>query len=169
MIDPRDVIAYSRFFMFGPWCRGESALTMTSADVWWSIPSPPNGGSTVVDHQTSQGKTRDFPPIYPPHLLPHLPGSYWDSSFMALSSRCDSLVCDFCSSGREFASSFLQTPPRDGRPCCLANGSRYQGSVGDFHHRVIPRHHPREQRQSGAARHACRTTQKTPASAGVKR
>ena len=33
MIDPRDVIAYSRFFMFGPWCRGESALTMASADV----------------------------------------------------------------------------------------------------------------------------------------
>jgi hypothetical protein len=34
MIDPRDVIAYSRFFMFGPWCRGEPALTMASADVW---------------------------------------------------------------------------------------------------------------------------------------
>jgi hypothetical protein len=33
MINPRDVIAYSRFFMFGPWCRGEPALTMALADV----------------------------------------------------------------------------------------------------------------------------------------
>src|SRR5690554_1405235 len=46
MFDPRDVIAYSRFFMFGPWCRGESALTMASADVWWPIPSPLDAGST---------------------------------------------------------------------------------------------------------------------------
>ncbi|MCL7928547.1 hypothetical protein [Halomonas llamarensis] len=61
MIDPRDVIAYSRFFMFGPWCRGESTLTMASADVWRSIPSPLDAGSTVADHQTSQGKTRDLP------------------------------------------------------------------------------------------------------------
>jgi len=61
MIDPRDVIAYSRFFMFGPWCRGEPALTMASADVWWPIPSPLDDGSTVADHQTSQGKTRDLP------------------------------------------------------------------------------------------------------------
>src|SRR5699024_12654243 len=28
-----------------------------------------------------------------------------------------SLVCNFCSSVRDFASSFLQIPPRDGHPC----------------------------------------------------
>src|SRR5690554_1996050 len=132
MIDPRDVIAYSRFFMFGPWCRGEPALTMASADVWWPIPSPLGAGSTVADHQTSQGKTRDLPPIYPPHLPPHLPDSYWASSVIALSPRCGCLICDSCSSGREFAFSFLQIPPRGGHPCCSASGSRYQGPQGTF-------------------------------------
>src|SRR5690554_4619384 len=132
LIDPRDIIAYSRFFMFGPWCRGELALTMASADVWWPIPSPLGAGSTVADHQTSQGKTRDLPPIYPPHLPPHLPDSYWASSVIALSPRCGCLICDSCSSGREFAFSFLQIPPRGGHPCCSASGSRYQGPQGTF-------------------------------------
>ena len=28
-----------------------------------------------------------------------------------------SLICNFCSSGQDFAASFLQIPPRDGHPC----------------------------------------------------
>ncbi|SEN96633.1 hypothetical protein SAMN04490369_103443, partial [Vreelandella aquamarina] len=84
-------------------------------------------GSTVADHQTSQGKTRDLPPTYPPHLLSPLPDSYGALRIIALSPGCDSLVCDFCSSGREFAFSFLQILPCGRHPCCSANGSRYQG------------------------------------------
>ena len=40
---------------------------------------------------------------------------------------CGCLVCDFCSSGRDFACGFLQIPPRDGHPCRSANGSHHQG------------------------------------------
>ena len=32
-----------------------------------------------------------------------------------------------CSSGRRFAYSFLQIPPRDGHPCCSASSSHHQG------------------------------------------
>jgi len=81
----------------------------------------------MAGEQASQGKARDLPPIYPPHLLPHLLDSYWASSFMALSPRCGCLICGSCSSGQEFAYSFLQIPPHDEHPCCSANGSRYQG------------------------------------------
>ncbi|MFU1518869.1 hypothetical protein ACM25P_10295 [Vreelandella alkaliphila] len=48
--------------MFGPWCRGEPALTMASADFWAAIPSPLDAGSPFGQlSQTSQGKTRDLP------------------------------------------------------------------------------------------------------------
>ena len=40
---------------------------------------------------------------------------------------CGCLVCDFCSSGRDFACGFLQIPPRAGHPCRSANGSHHQG------------------------------------------
>ncbi|HAH30692.1 MAG TPA: hypothetical protein DCL44_00070 [Elusimicrobia bacterium] len=36
---------------------------------------------------------------------------------MANSSDWSSLACGSCSSGRDFASGFLQIPPRDGHPC----------------------------------------------------
>ena len=32
-----------------------------------------------------------------------------------------------CTSGRRFAYSFLQIPPRDGHPCCSASSSHHQG------------------------------------------
>ncbi len=37
----------------------------------------------MADWQTSQGKTRDLHPIYPPHLLPHLPNGYRASGLVA--------------------------------------------------------------------------------------
>ena len=42
--------------------------------------------------------------------------------WLANSSRLYGLICSSCSSGRSFAYSFLQIPPRDGHPCCSANG-----------------------------------------------
>jgi len=42
----------------------------------------------------------------------------------------DGLICGSCSSGRDFAYSFLQTPPRDGRPCCSARSSGHHGLQG---------------------------------------
>ena len=74
----------------------------------------------------------------------------WDSGSiglpLVLESRPSqvSLVCDFCSSARNFAhrelfipqSGFLQIPPRDGHPCLqlmLPTTKR----IVDFHHQVI--------------------------------
>src|SRR5699024_9892984 len=47
-----------------------------------------------------------------------------------------SLVCNFCSSVRDFASSFLQIPPRDGHPCLRLTVPTAKPVV-DFHHQVI--------------------------------
>ncbi len=42
---------------------------------------------------------------------------------IGLLTQHNRLVCDSCSSGQCFAFGFLQTPPRDGCPCRLANSS----------------------------------------------
>ena len=40
------------------------------------------------------------------------------------------LICGFCSSGQGFASGFLQTPPRGGRPCLWLCASRHRARSG---------------------------------------
>ena len=45
------------------------------------------------------------------------------------------LVCDFCSSDREFALGLLQIPPHDGHPCPLLTLPTAKRVV-DFHHQV---------------------------------
>jgi len=105
---------------FGCFAQTDSALhrlvrpaTMASADFCQPLPPPLDGGSPYrAGRQTSQGKTCHFPPIYPPHLLPHPPDDYRALSLLALSPGCGCLICGSCSSGREFACGFLQTPPR---------------------------------------------------------
>ncbi len=67
----------------------------------------------MAERQISQGKTRDHHPIYPPHLLSHLPGGDRALRSDATSPRCDCLACGSCSSSRDFAHSFLPTGPRD--------------------------------------------------------
>ena len=68
--------------------------------------------------------------------------------------------CPSCSSGRDFACSFLPIPPRGGHRCCSARGSCHKGPQRDLH---PPRHIPvrfRSPVQSashGASRHAWRT------------
>jgi hypothetical protein len=47
--------------------------TMASADFCRPVESPYDGSSPKAGQQISQGKTRDFPPIYPPHLRQHAP------------------------------------------------------------------------------------------------
>jgi hypothetical protein len=45
----------------------------------------------MADWQTSQGKTCSLHPIYPPHLLLHLPGDYGALDLVASSPRCSCL------------------------------------------------------------------------------
>ena len=68
-----------------------------------------------------------FPPTYPSHLHTPLPDGYLASGFYPPLPRSVCLLCASCTSGREFAYRFLQTPPRGGSPCGSANGSRHQG------------------------------------------
>lgn len=56
-----------------------------------------------------------------------LPDGYRASKMFAFSPGCACLVCDSCSSGRDFACGFLQIPDRPGHPCRSANGSHHQG------------------------------------------
>jgi hypothetical protein len=55
--------------------------------------------------------------------------------------------CGSCSSGRSFAYSFFQTPPRGGSPCCSARGSRHKGPRRTF-----------TSKSSGHARHTKKRT-----------
>lgn len=61
-------------------------------------------------------------------------------------TRCDRLVCDFCSSGQCFACGFLQIPPRDGHPCRPASGSPYRAHRG-----LAPPSHPASTTCTGTA------------------
>jgi len=67
--------------------------------------------------QISPGKNDNLHPMYLPHLPHYDLDSFRASSCRALSPSQKGLICDFCSSGQGFASSFLQTPSHEGRPC----------------------------------------------------
>ncbi len=85
---------------------------------------------------------------------------------LAPSSPC--LICASCSSGRKFASSFLQTPPRGGCPCCSAWSSRHQGLQRTFTSKSLPGSVSLTGSQTTcsmhvASRHARRTDRRAPA------
>lgn len=112
---------------------GVHAATMASADFCRPLGSPCDEPSPKAGRQTSQGKTRDFPPTYPPHIRRSGPDDiglrvYWPSC-----PPGRRLVCGSCSSGQEFAYHFLQIPPRGGHPCGSARSSCHQGLHRDFH------------------------------------
>jgi len=89
--------------------------------------------------QISQGKARDFRPIYPPRL--HMSGPDGIGLQVSLHPRPPGrrLIRGSCSSGQGFAFSFLPTPPRGGRSCCLARGSCHLRPPEDFHLQVTSR------------------------------
>ena len=85
--------------------------------------------------QISPGKNADLHPMYLPHLPPCAPGSGRVLFRLANSPAHHGLICDFCSSGRDFAADFLQIPPHDGHPCLwliLLAAKR----IADFHRPV---------------------------------
>ena len=70
------------------------------------------------------------------HIYVPRPVQFRTSLCSANASSVCRLACDFCSSGREFASSFFQIPPRDGHPCSSLTVPTAK-SVVDFHHQVV--------------------------------
>ena len=81
--------------------------------------------------ETSPGKNALFLSICLPHLLSEIPSSYWISTCYAVLSISLAL-CDFCSSDRRFACTFLQIPPHDGHPWCSAMTFPLSGGLGTF-------------------------------------
>src|SRR3989304_1336534 len=105
-----------------------AAAPMPSADFCPPLPAPRSVGSQSRQTARSpRGWRTHLPPIHPSHLLPPLPDDYRALNLIAFSPRCGCLICASCSSGRGFASRFLQIPPRGGSPCGSANGSRHRG------------------------------------------
>ena len=85
--------------------------------------------------QISPGKNADLHPMYLPHLPPCVPGSGRALFWYANSPTHHGLICDFCSSGRDFAADFLQIPLHNGHPCLwliLLAAKR----IADSHRRV---------------------------------
>ncbi len=99
-----------------------SALRRPVTQLLWPLltPAAPSRRlATPVAHpspgagrQASQGKTRDLHPTYPPHLRPGPPGDIGLRVLRPPRPEPGRLLCGSCSSGRDFAYSFLRTPPR---------------------------------------------------------
>jgi hypothetical protein len=115
--------------MFGP-SPPCAAATMPSADFCRLILPPLDNSSTWQNGRSPRVLRTHLHPIYLSHILPHLPDDYRASNLYAFSPECGCLLCASCSSGRGFACRFLQTPPRGGSPCGLANGSRHLARRG---------------------------------------
>ena len=100
-----------------------------------SLCHPPQLNARVQTTRPPRISTTTFLPstrhIYVPRSV-----QYRTSLCLASSSGVYRLVCDFCSSGREFASSFFQIPPRGGHPCSSLTVPTAK-SVVDFHHQVV--------------------------------
>ena len=89
--------------------------TMTSADFSQFVVTAANETAC----ETSTLKVHALSP-HPPATFTGTSGNFWTSSPFADLSVFPSLICGSCPSGQGFACSFLQIPPRDGHPCCLA-------------------------------------------------
>jgi len=107
--------------------------TMASADFCQPLSPPCDGLSQTAGRQISQGKTRDFPPIHPPHIRRLAPDDIGLRVFTPSRPAGRRLRCGSCSSDQEFAFRFLQIPPRGGHPCGSARSSCHQGLRRNFH------------------------------------
>ena len=79
----------------------------------------------------------DFHSMYLLHIHLKSPDSIGFRFDMQTRPLFSCLLCDFCSSGRNFASGFLQIPPRDGHPCLRLTLPTVK-RVRDFHLIVTP-------------------------------
>jgi len=107
--------------------------TMASADFCDDIDAPCEAPSLSASPQISQGKTRDFPPIYPPHIRWLSPNDIGLRVYAPPRPPSRRLGCGSCASDQEFACCFLQIPPHGGHPCSSARSSCHQGLHRDSH------------------------------------
>ena len=136
-------------------------LLLTPAAPSRRLSTPVAHLSPEAGRQASQGKARDLRAIYLSHLRPHPPGEYRASGLLAPLPGCGRLICASCSSGRHFAYSCLQTPPRGD-----ALAVRLTVPITRARRGLSPPSHRPDtisaNRCSRTARHAWRTNKKAP-------
>jgi len=133
---------------------------MASADFWTPIPIPLSIGSQWQVFRSCRLMRVTFPlmpAVYTSTVSVQVSG--FDD--ICLLTHCDRLKYDFCSSGQCFACGFLQTPPRDGRPCRRANRSPCRANSGHS-----PPGHPTATTRIGTAP-VNGANKKTPPTGGV--
>jgi hypothetical protein len=113
--------------------RLKPPTTMASADFCGDIDAPLEATSFAASPQISQGKTRNFPPIYPPHLRRLAPNDIGLRVSLPSGPASHRLVWGWCSSDREFACCFLQILGHPRHPCSSARSSCHQGLHRDLH------------------------------------
>jgi hypothetical protein len=114
---------------------------MASADFWQPVPTPLDAGSTRQTARSPRVIRVTFLPYTRRIYCLTLPDDYWALKIVAFSPGWDSLICGFCSSGRDFACGFLRIPPRGRHPCRSASGSRHQGPQGTCTPKSLIDHH----------------------------
>ena len=127
--------------VFGPSPGWSILAIMASADFCRPVPTPLDAGSTRQIGRSPRVMRVTFIPYTRRIYSPTLPDGYRALKTLAFSPGWNCLVCDFCSSGREFACGFLQIPPRGGHPCRSASGSRHQGQQGTCTPKSSGHHH----------------------------
>ena len=131
----------TRLLVFGP--LPLCAAVLTSTDFCSSIATLLSVASPVADKQISQGKARDFTPIYPVHIRPVGPDGIGLRVFVPSRPPTSRLVCTSCSSGQEFCLQLPSHPTSRRRSCCSARGSCHQGPQRTlFFQRAPPSHFP---------------------------
>ncbi len=93
--------------------RGVSPTTMASADFCQPIPAPFDAGSSRQVDRSPRVRHVTFIPYTRRIYFRTLSDDYWALDLLASSPECGCLICGSCSSGRDFAFSFLPTLPRD--------------------------------------------------------
>ena len=110
--------------------------TMASADFCQPIPTPLDDGSTRQVGRPPRVSRATFIPYTRRIYFRTLPYGYRALEIMASSPGCGCLICGSCSSGRDFAYSFLPTMPR-GRAVAVRLVVPAIGPTGDLHPQVI--------------------------------
>ena len=142
--------------------RSCAAANTASADFCPPIATPLGLASPRADEQTSRGKARDFPPIYPPHLRSPGPGGIGFRVLWPSRPPDVRLLCGSCSSGQGFAYSFLPTLPRDNAVAVRLGvpATKAPRGLAPPSHFPVRFRSPVDSAVPGAARHARRTTRK---------
>jgi len=110
---------------------------LTVADFHRSIESPYDDPSLSAERRISQGKTRDFRSIYPPHIRSSGPDDIGLSVCWPLRPRTFASYGS-CASDQSFAYGFLPTPHCCDAVATSAKGSCHQGPQRTFTSKSIP-------------------------------